>query len=101
MLPTPTLRTMSAWQIYYDDFRRHAAGTDGQRFERETLLAEAAHEAYQHTVDALARDHGWDDERALVVTRGLNAVVKRWIEGGASDWDALKASLRDQAARWE
>jgi hypothetical protein len=92
---------MSAWQLYYDDFRRHAARADGQRFERESLLAEAAHEAYQHTADALSREHGWTEERALVVTRGLNGVVKRWIDDGARNWDELRNSLREHAARWE
>jgi hypothetical protein len=92
---------MRAWELYYDDFRRRAARADGQRFERETLLAEAAHEAYRTTANALSEQHGWHEERALVVTRGMNDVVKRWIDGGAEDWDKLRISLQERSAAWE
>jgi hypothetical protein len=95
------MRTMHAWELYYEDFRRHATRADAGTFERPALLAEAAHEAYRHTADALARDHGWPEERALVVTRGMNDVVRRWIDDGAADWPTLRESLRQSMARWE
>jgi hypothetical protein len=85
---------MEAWQMYMEEFRSRAGDAQSQTFARRELLAEAAHDAYQRASDRLTRDHGWDDEHTLVVMRGLNAAVQRWIELGAADWEALGAELR-------
>lgn len=84
---------MNAAPIYMEEFRARAEQAEQQRFGRQAMLTEAAHDAYQAATDRLTRQHGWDTERALVVMRGLNAGVQRWLELGASDWDALHADL--------
>lgn len=85
---------MDAWQIYLDEFRQRGAKAHGQRFGRQELLTEAAHDAYQAVADRMTRDHGWSDEHTLVVMRGLNEVVRRWLEMGGMDWDVLGETLR-------
>jgi hypothetical protein len=85
---------MEAWQIYFAEFRRRGARANEQRFGRQEMLTEAAHDAYQVAADRLTRDHGWNDEHTLVVMRGLNAAVQQWLELGGGDWDVLLSELR-------
>jgi hypothetical protein len=85
---------MDAWQIYLDEFRRRAGSADRQRFGRQETMTEAAHDAYQATADRMTNDHGWNDEHTLVVMRGLNGAVQRWLELGGGDWRALETELR-------
>jgi hypothetical protein len=85
---------MDAWQIYLEEFRRRGQKAHGQRFGRQELLTEAAHDAYQAAADRMTRDHGWADEHTLVVMRGLNEAVRRWLEMGGADWDALGSELQ-------
>jgi hypothetical protein len=87
---------MNAWQVYLDEFRRRGERAAEQRFSRDQLLAEAAHDAYQTAADRMVREHGWSDEHTLVVMRGLNDAVKSWLQRGSTDWDALGQSLRDR-----
>lgn len=89
---------MDAWQIYLDEFRRRGEKAHGQRFGRQELLTEAAHDAYQATADQLTRDHGWSDDRTLVVMRGLNDAVRRWLDMGGMEWDALGEALQRREA---
>jgi hypothetical protein len=42
----------------------------------------------------MTRDHGWGDEQTLVVMRGLNATVARWLDAGGADWNDLRDSLQ-------
>lgn len=85
---------MEAWQIYYEEFQRRGGPAAGQKFSRQEALTEAAHDAYQAASNRLTRDHGWDDERTLVVMRGLNGTVSRWVETGSDDWDTLRTELQ-------
>jgi hypothetical protein len=89
---------MKAAGLYLEEFRRRGEKANAQQFGRQELLAEAAHDAYQVTANQLTQQHGWDDERTLVVMRGLNAAVKQWMEAGTADWDALDRSLQQREA---
>jgi hypothetical protein len=93
---------MNPADLYFDVLRSRAQrADDGGSFGREELISEAAHEAYRRTADRLTADAGWDEERALVVTRGLNEVVKGWLQREDRDWDGLHEELRRRAAAWE
>lgn len=85
---------MQAWEVYLDEFRRRTGSADRQRFGRQELMTEAAHDAYQAAANRLTHDHGWADERTLVVMRGLNGAVQRWLELGGGDWQALETEMR-------
>jgi hypothetical protein len=85
---------MQAWQVYLEELRQRVPDGAADVFGREQLISEAAHDAYQRAADRMTRDHGWEDERTLVVMRGLNAAVKEWIDRGGQDWDALGNALR-------
>jgi hypothetical protein len=89
---------MKAASVYLEEFRRRGEKANAQRFGRQELLTEAAHDAYQAAADKLTRQHGWDDERTLVVMRGLNAAVQRWLDSGGGDWDALDRALQAREA---
>jgi SpoVK/Ycf46/Vps4 family AAA+-type ATPase len=88
---------MEAWQMYFEELRSRAEPATRQQFDREALVAEAAHEAYRETADRLAREEGWDEERALVETRGLNETVRGWIADGTMDWDDLRRRLQQRS----
>src|SRR5690606_41798602 len=47
---------------------RNTHGAERQAFGRHDRIAEAAHEAYRTVADRLTSQHGWSDERTLVVT---------------------------------
>jgi hypothetical protein len=85
---------MQAWQVYLDELRQRVPSGSSQILDRQHVIGEAAHDAYQRASDRLTREHGWDDERTLVVMRGLNAAVKEWIDRGGQDWDVLGEALR-------
>jgi hypothetical protein len=86
---------MEAWQMYYDLLRARAERATTREFvDRETIVAEAAHAAYRETANRLASEHGWDEERALVETRGFNERVRGWIASGRYDWEELRTRLQ-------
>ena len=89
---------MQAWQVYLEELRQRIPDGTGDVFGREQLISEAAHDAYQRASDRMTRDHGWEDERTLVVMRGLNAAVKDWIGRGDSSWDTLGDDLQRREA---
>ena len=84
---------MKASTLYMQEFRARAGRAREQRFGRQLMLTDAAHEAYRVATNRLTGEFGWDDERALVVMRGLNSGVQRWLELGAMDLDALEKDL--------
>jgi len=84
---------MQAWRVYLEEFRRRAADADERRFGRQELLTEAAHDAYEAAANRLTREFGWTDEHTLVIMRGLNAAVQKWLELGGAGWDTLAAEL--------
>jgi hypothetical protein len=85
---------MQAWQIYLEEFRHRAADADTRRVGREQLLAESAHDAYEAAANRMTREFGWTDEHTLVVMRGLNAAVQKWLDRGGAEWDQLTAELQ-------
>lgn len=89
---------MEAWRIYYDEFVQRADRVRQQPFERDQAFAEAAHEAYRRASDQLTREHGWEEDRALFLMRGLNAATKLWIGTDGESFDGLKQRLRGIAA---
>jgi hypothetical protein len=84
---------MQAWHIYMQEFRERGERAAAQPFGREHALAEAAHEAYRTTADRLTREHGWGDEKTLVILRGFNAAVQDWAGQDAADMDELGRTL--------
>jgi hypothetical protein len=92
---------MQASELFLEEFRRRGERAASQRIGRDEMLSEAAHDAYQAATDRLTRDHHWDDERALVVMRGLNAAVGQWLAGGAADWQELETMLHRQESELE
>jgi hypothetical protein len=84
---------MYGWQVYMEEFRSRAERAQQQRFGRLATLTEAAHDAYQAATDRLTQEHGWPDERALVIMRGLNAGVQNWLEHGSVDITRLERDL--------
>ena len=87
------------WELYFDSFHRRAVRVPEQAFGRSDLLYEAAHDAYQTTADQLT-GHGWDEEKALVVTRIFGQVVKNWLARGQTDLDDLREDLRKHYDEW-
>jgi hypothetical protein len=85
---------MEAWQVYMEEFRRRGERAAAQEVGRDQLLSEAAHGAYQAAADRMTRDHGWPDEHTLVVMRGLNGAVQKWMSAPGADWTALGEELR-------
>ena len=91
---------MQAWELYLEEFRRRALAVDAHRFGRQELLTEAAHDAYQIAADRLTREHGWDDEHTLVIMRGLNAAVQKWLSRDGTGWDELAVELQRREAEF-
>jgi hypothetical protein len=87
------------WELYFDSFHRRAGRVPDQAFGRSELLYEAAHDAYQTTANELT-GHGWDAEKALVVTRIFGQVVKDWLARGQTDLDHLRDDLRRHYDEW-
>jgi hypothetical protein len=92
---------MQASRIYMQEFRARAERAYRQRFGRQALLTDAAHEAYRVATDRLTAEFGWDDEKALVVMRGLNSGVQGWLALGAVDLDSLERELERREAELE
>jgi hypothetical protein len=88
------------WQFYFGIFNERAARVPAQAFGRSELLYEAAHDAYQTTTNHLTGS-GWDEERALTVTRMFGQVVKEWLARGDTDLHQLRDKLRQHYDQWE
>jgi hypothetical protein len=84
---------MQAWQIYMQEFRARGERAAAQPFDREQALAEAAHEAYRITSNRLTQEHGWNDEKALVMLRGFNSAVQNWAGQDSRDIEELRTTL--------
>ena len=84
---------MENWQVYYDEFCVRTDRIPTDAFDRRTLLYEAAHDAYEAATNRLTSS-GTDAEEALVIGRALNGVAKKWIDSGATDYNALEAAFR-------
>jgi hypothetical protein len=87
------------WELYFATFYQRAERVPEQAFGRAELLSEAAHDAYQTTTNQLTGS-GWDEEKALVVTRMFGQVVKDWLTRGQTDLDHLREDLRRHYDDW-
>lgn len=87
------------WQYYFDVFRTRAARIPDDAFGRNEMLYEAAHDAYQQTTNHLTGS-GWDEEKALTVTRLFGQVVKDWLARGRTDLEQLRAQLSRHYSEW-
>lgn len=90
-----------AWEIYYEEMLRHAGNIEEQLWNREQDVREAAHEAYESTVNRLVEQHGYDDEEAVELGKAFGRAVKEWIEEGSFDIDELAEKLEERQAKWE
>jgi hypothetical protein len=87
------------WRPYYDYFAERAGRIPKDAFERETLLFEAAHDAYQTSTNQLTAS-GWEQERALMIGRLFGTVVKEWVQRGDGALTSLETSLREHYLDW-
>ncbi len=87
------------WEYYFDTFHTRAVRVPAQAFGRSELLYEAAHDAYQTTTNHLT-GNGWDEEKALTVTRMFGQVVKEWLTRGQTDLTALRDDLHKHYDDW-
>ncbi len=90
---------MEPWQFYFAELRRRTERIPPRGPGRDEMLAEAAHDAYQVTTDHLTRE-GWDDEKALTITRMFGQAVKDWIARGGDNWDVLNQDLGRRYNQW-
>src|SRR5262245_64742997 len=90
---------MEPWEFYFDELRRRAERIPPRAPGRDEMLAELAHDAYQVTANHLTAA-GWDDEKALIVTRLFGQTVKEWIARGSDNWDRLSDDLGRRYSAW-
>jgi hypothetical protein len=90
---------MEPWKQYFDDFRGRTDRIPADAFDRDRLLYEAAHDAYQNTTDRLT-SAGLEGDRALVLGRMFGAVVKDWVGRGGQDVAELERELQDHYEQW-
>lgn len=81
------------WNIYYDELLDRAEEIPSQRFNRAEDMSEAAHEAYEATVDRLVNQLDVGDAEALALTKDFGRVLKAWVEEDRYDWDELRERL--------
>lgn len=87
------------WEHYLAIFGARAARVPGDAFGRDQLLYEAAHDAYQATTNHMTQS-GWDEEKALTVTRMFGQVVKDWLARDGRSLDGLRDNLRQHYEEW-
>jgi hypothetical protein len=92
--------TEQPWEHYLTIFGARAARVPADAFGRGELLYEAAHDAYQATSNHMT-DSGWDEEKALTVTRLFGQVVKEWLGRDGQDLDTLRQELKQRYEQWE
>lgn len=90
-----------AWHIYHEELMSRAGHVPGQFFDQEDELAEAAHDAYESTVDRLVEQQDFSEGDALTLAKGFNRTVKAWIEEGQFDFDELRERLQQRQEEWE
>lgn len=89
------------WIIYLEELRERAEDVPYQQFNREEDMSEAAHDAYEATVDRLHDQLDLSEAEALRITKGFGRVVKEWISGGDMDWDELEERLEIFQQKWD
>lgn len=89
------------WIIYLEELRERAEDVPYQQFNRKEDMSEAAHEAYEATVDRLHNQLDLSEGEALRITKGFVRVVKKWIDEGDMDWDVLEERLELFQHEWD
>lgn len=89
------------WQIYYEELLERAESVQDQLWNRDQDLREAAHEAYEDTVNRLVEELDYDDEQAVELGKSFGRAVKTWMEEGSFDLDDLAEKLEARQAAWE
>ena len=87
------------WEYYCSRFEKRAARVPNNAFDRDQLLYEAAHDAYETTANELTGE-GWDEEDVLIITRMFGQVVKDWLARDGQDFDSLRDDLRRHYDDW-
>jgi hypothetical protein len=90
---------MEPWQLYLQQLRQRVGRMPEGAFGRAEIMAEAAHDAYQHTTNQLT-EQGWGEEHALTVTRMFGQAVKEWIARGDERWESLESELTRRYEDW-
>jgi hypothetical protein len=89
------------WEIYYEELLQRAGEVEDRIWNREDDVREAAHDAYENTVDRLVEQLAYEDEEAVDLGKAFGRVVKEWIEEGSFDVDDLAERLEARQAAWE
>ncbi len=84
-----------AWTIYFDELFPRAQDIPDQQFNRAEDMSEAAHEAYEATVDRLVNQLDMGEVEALALTKAFGREVKAWVDEEVYDWDDLQARLEE------
>lgn len=89
------------WQVYFEELLERAEHVREQRWNQVDDLQEAAHEAYESTVDRLVNELDFGDEEAVELGKSFGRAVKTWTQGGSFDFDELAEKLEERQAAWE
>lgn len=89
------------WIIYLEELRDRAEEIPYQPFNREEDMAEAAHEAYEATVERLHQQLDLGEDEALRITKGFGRIVKEWMGSGSMDWEELEERLDLFQQKWD
>lgn len=89
------------WQVYREELLDRAEDVPEQVFDQEADMREAAHEAYEATVDRLVNQLDYPETDALALARSFGEAVRGWTEEGRFDWDDLTEELMARQATWE
>lgn len=89
------------WEVYYEELLQRAETVQDQLWNREEDVREAAHEAYESTVERLVEQFAYDDEQAVELGKSFGRAVKAWIEEGSFDVDDLAEKLEARQVAWE
>lgn len=89
------------WQIFLEEFRRRAGDVPERAFTPDADLAEAAHVAYEETIDLLVDEHGYTEKEALGLAKAFNRTVKDWIQDAGFEWTDLRERLEAKQQDWE
>ena len=89
------------WQIYYEELHERAADVPEHEINRVEDMTEAAHEAYESTVDRLVNRLGHDEKDALGLTKSFGRALQEWMEEESWDWNELQEKLANRQFAWD
>lgn len=89
------------WQIYYEEIHERTENVPEQRINRVEDMTEAAHEAYEATVDRLVNRLGHGEKDALGLTKAFGRALQEWMDEESWDWDELQTKLEQRQYLWD